>query len=270
MLKLIEKLLADVKAAAEMGDRTLVYTACKRIVPEMRRIDARDFLPEVQADFVKIMATLDQWGTDNIRSVDVRTEWMAIEPSVKKMLNAYAGEGSRGDPDFRKKQLAITSLNNSIPPELSVSLSRFLVDHPDTSRSAFIMMQFGKTSVHNEIVATIRTSLASFGLEGLRADDKEYHDDLFANVLTYLHGCSFGIAVFERLEREEFNPNVALEVGYMRALRKPLCLLKDQTLTTLQTDLVGKLYKTFDTQNVASSMPMQIEKWLTDREMCRA
>ncbi len=53
----------------------------------------------------------------------------------------------------------------------------------------------------------------------------------------------------------------------MRALRKPVCLLKDQTLTTLQTDLVGKLYKQFDPQKKSETIPEVFEKWLRDKEI---
>ncbi len=77
----------------------------------------------------------------------------------------------------------------------------------------------------------------------------------------------FGIALFERLEEDEFNPNVSLEVGYLRALRKPVCLLKDKTLKTLQTDLVGKLYKSFDPQDPKKTIPRELENWLRDKEI---
>ena len=90
------------------------------------------------------------------------------------------------------------------------------------------MMRLRDTSAHGDITESIKATLGKYGVTGLRADDKSYHDDLFPNVLTYLYGCSFGIAVFERLEEESFNPNVALEVGYMRAVRKPVRLLKDR------------------------------------------
>lgn len=128
-------------------------------------------------------------------------------------------------------------------------------------------MQFGKTKAHQQIVAAIKESLSRYGIEALRADDKEYHDDLFPNVLTYLYGCRFGIAVFERLENEDFNPNVSLELGYMTALHKSVCLLKDQTLKTLHTDLVGKLYKTFDPQDPEATIPPELEKWLRDKDI---
>ena len=41
-----------------------------------------------------------------------------------------------------------------------------------------------------------------------RADEREYSDNLLDNVLTYLYACDFGVAVFERVESDEFNPNV--------------------------------------------------------------
>ena len=94
---------------------------------------------------------------------------------------------------------------------------------------------------------------------------KHYHDDLWPNVLTYIHGWGFGIGVFERLEQDEFNPNVSLEVGYLYGLGKSVCLLKDKTLKTLHTDLVGKLYRPFDPQAPATTIPPQLSKWLADK-----
>ena len=158
-------------------------------------------------------------------------------------------------------------LSLQVPLTVTESIERFNRDHPDPRRAAFVMMQFGKTKMHDKIIAAIRSSLESFGIAALRADDKEYHEDLFPNVQTYMHGCGFGIAVFERLEAEDFNPNVSLEVGYMRALRKSVCLLKDKTLQTLQTDLVGKLYRSFDPQDPESGIPVELGKWLEDKDI---
>ena len=153
------------------------------------------------------------------------------------------------------------------PIEINESLERFKRDYPDPTKVAFIMMQFGKTDAHEEIVKAIRNVLSSHGIEGVRADDREYHDDLFPNVTTYMYGCGVGIAVFERIEEDEFNPNVSLEVGYMFALKKPVCLLKDKTLKTLHADLVGKLYKSFDPQDPANSIPIELSKWLNDKQI---
>jgi hypothetical protein len=155
----------------------------------------------------------------------------------------------------------------SYPLEITESLQKFFQDHPDFDRNAFVMMSFGETKAHTAIINAIRGTLGKYGIEALRADDKEYHEDLFPNVLTYIHGCKFGVAIFERLEEEYFNPNVSLEVGYIRALHKPICLLKDKTLKMLNTDLVGKLYKSFDPQEPEKTIPTELEKWLRDKEI---
>jgi hypothetical protein len=157
----------------------------------------------------------------------------------------------------------------SAPPEIVTAVEKFRKDHPVGRRTAFMIMRFSSTPAHMAIVKTIGDILAEQDIDALRADDKEYADDLFPNVRTYMHCCDFGIGVFERLETNDFNPNVSLEVGYMMALGKPVCLLKDRTLTALQTDLVGKLYKTFDTQTVEKTLPDELRKWLRDRDLLK-
>jgi hypothetical protein len=151
------------------------------------------------------------------------------------------------------------------PLHIRDSLRRFRDDHPDPATVAFILMQFRDTKPHQAIVEAVKNSLAEHGITGVRADEKEYHEDLFPNVLTYMHGCGMGVAVFEQIEAQSFNPNVALELGYMYAMRKPLCLLKDRNLTTLHSDLVGKLYREFDSYDPAGTIPPNLTKWLTDR-----
>jgi hypothetical protein len=153
---------------------------------------------------------------------------------------------------------------HTVPVEIQQSLRDFQADYPDPRKVAFIMMKFGRTPAHNNIIQGIRDALKPHGITGVRADDKDYHTDLTWNVMTYLHGCGFGIAVFERIERDDFNPNVSLEVGYIMALGKKVCLLKDQTLMALQSDLVGKLYKAFDPQDPVTSIPPILTKWMTD------
>ena len=147
------------------------------------------------------------------------------------------------------------------PVEIESSLNRFRNDHPDASRTAFIMMQFGHTEARRQMVEVIKNVLKNAGIVGLRADDKQYHDDLFANIVTYMFGCGMGIAVFERTDAAEFNPNVSLEVGYMLALGKPVCFLKDSALKTLHADLVGKLYIQF-LPEIPKSISSALEKWL--------
>jgi hypothetical protein len=126
-------------------------------------------------------------------------------------------------------------------------------------------MQFSETTAHTSIEAAIKATLKKYDFTGLLARDKEYHDEMLPNIQTYMHGCGFGIAVFERIQKEIFNPNVSLEVGYMMALKKRALLLKDQTLTALHTDLVGKLYRPFDVQHPDKTIGPQLERWMQEK-----
>lgn len=154
-----------------------------------------------------------------------------------------------------------------ITDELSLSLKRFRKDYPNSEKCGFLMMKFEDSKIQKEIVKVLKNHLSEKGISLLRADDKWYADDLFENIKTYMQGCSFGIALFDRVNTEEFNPNVSLEIGYMMALNKPVLLLKDKTLKSLQTDLVGKLYHQFDFQYPEETIPLVLDKWLNDKEI---
>jgi len=152
-----------------------------------------------------------------------------------------------------------------IPIELTIPLQNFHNDYPESIPTAFIMMQFTSGIFHKEIVSAIKIALSQYGIHGLRADDKEYSDDLFANVRTYMHGCDFGIAVFDRIQENDINPNVSLEVGYMMGMDKKVCLLKEQTLNSLQSDLTGKLYKQFNLEDLENTIKRELSKWIKDK-----
>lgn len=160
------------------------------------------------------------------------------------------------------KKISEEAISN---PEIASGIEKFKKDYPDFQKIAFIIMQFTSTLAHNSIVKNIKDALKKHNITALRSDDKEYLDDLFPNVKVYLHCCTFGIAVFDRITEDDFNPNVSLEVGYLLGMNKNVLLLKDKTLKSLPTDLIGKLYKEFDTQNVELTIPMQIDKWLKDK-----
>ena len=225
-------------------------------------------------------------------------EWIIDLEGLKKVFNVLEKELSelnwlKGkvsiEPEFEPEEQTVFEKNRYIasvvlyitseavermntttsdcPIEIKESLERFKQDYPDPQKVGFIIMQFGRTQAHEKIVEGIKKGLEDVGLIGVRADEKRYHDDLYYNVLTFLYGCSFSVAIFERLEADKFNPNVALEVGYLFALGKPVCLLKDKTLAALPTDIVGRLYEIFDTQNPVETIPPPLQKWLRNKRI---
>lgn len=158
----------------------------------------------------------------------------------------------------------ISTLAQSHPPEIAMSLDRLRVRYPDPKKLGFLIMRFAAAKPFEAIVEAIKKTAAKHDLEIVRADENDFHADLLGNVRTYLHGCGFGIAVYERIDTNEPNANVGLEVGYLMAMNKPVLLLKDKTVQTLQSDLAGRLYKPFDPHNPEGTIPAQLEKWLAD------
>jgi hypothetical protein len=148
-----------------------------------------------------------------------------------------------------ESHLPVSTLAQPHPPEIAMSLDRLRAKYPDPKKLGFLVMRFAAAK-HDIII--------------VRADENEFHADLWGNVRAHLHGCGFGIAVYERIETNEPNANVGLEVGYLMAMNKPVLLLKDKTLQTLQADLAGKLYKQFDPHDPEGTLPDQLNKWLED------
>jgi len=142
-------------------------------------------------------------------------------------------------------------------------LDVFLKDHPDFDRNVFIGMRFRDEGHFKEIHDSIKQALANFGLAALRADDKVYpqDDDLWTNVCVYMMGCRYGVFVFEDIDEREFNPNVPLEYGFMRAANRRVLLLKEKRLPKMPSDITGKLYKPFDIMDIRASVDKQIAIW---------
>lgn len=161
----------------------------------------------------------------------------------------------------------ISLIAAALPTEhqyLEPFLRKFYQDHPVFERNIFLIMRFQGEAPFQDIVATIRDECAKRHLNVVRADDKEYTDDLWDNVMTYMYGCSAAIAIFDEINYREYNPNVALEVGFLLGKGKRVLLLKDQALRVMPADLVRKIYRSFNTYAPRETIPSQITKWLTD------
>jgi len=79
--------------------------------------------------------------------------------------------------------------------------------------------------------------------------------------------CKYGIAILEDRIADEFNPNVALEYGFMRALNKPVLLLADVGFRNLRADIIGTLREHFDITDINGTIRPPIEKWLQELKL---
>jgi len=137
-------------------------------------------------------------------------------------------------------------------------------DFPYTRSNVFLMMRFNKTKQHKKISDVISSVLAEYSLNQIRADSKQYHNELWTNVKSCMDASDYGVAVFEQIDQRDINPNVSLELGYMLAQGKKCLLLKEERVPVLQSDLVGHLYREFDSYEIKKTVIPEVRNWLRD------
>ena len=172
-----------------------------------------------------------------------------------------------GKQSFKESQEESDKIKIGMAPfYLEPSLKK--INHEYKGESiAFIIMQFKDNPIHLEIFDVIKLELDKYNIKALRADQREYSEDLLTNTLTYIHAAQFGIAIYDRITEDSHNPNVSFELGYMMGLNKNVLLLKDSLLNTLHTDLAGRIYQTFDIFKIKETIPPVLNKWLRDKNM---
>ena len=143
------------------------------------------------------------------------------------------------------------------------------------SKTVFIMMKFQNgDSEKNEklqtLYSTIQLELIKYRLDAVRADEKNYSrtDYIWDNLRVYMNGCNYGMAILENLYLDEINPNVAMEYGYMLAKDKKVLLLKEKSFTNIQADILGKIWKGFEFDDM-ESVKKAIQNWMVDLHLRR-
>jgi len=132
----------------------------------------------------------------------------------------------------------------------------------DENKNVFVIMRYGPQVPFAEIERIIKETLQHYGLKAVLARDVAFHMQLWNNVRFCMDHSRYAIVVFERISHPEFNPNVSLELGYMLALRRPCLILKEQSLPTLPTDIIGQMYTPFNSHKVTETISVAIDKWL--------
>jgi len=125
-------------------------------------------------------------------------------------------------------------------------------------KSVFLMIRYRERN--KGLLKEIKSVLSDFGMNGILASEHNLTDDLY-NPIACLLSCSKGIAIFDEAEdREEFNPNVAYELGMLHLLGRSCLILKHQSLKTLHTDILMKLYRQYGTAEAAGT---EVQNWIS-------
>lgn len=235
------------------------------------------------------LINLGVWQTYLRNKFAVRSQDMAIIIPIVETSTSVANDWkvwSEADKQLWHKQIELNITQHFyhlkgfdmindffIPPGymfLADECERFLKDHPNYDNNILIMTRFVEGNRLLEgLNRELRSVLTEHSLNPVRADDKMYLRDrnLWNNVCVYMICCRFGIAILEDRIADEFNPNVALEYGFMRALNKPVLLLADVGFRNLRADIIGTLRENFDITDIKGTIKAPIKTWLKEVEV---
>lgn len=154
------------------------------------------------------------------------------------------------------------------PPELAEPLSSFLKMFPFET-NVFAMTRYPGEPEEGAPPDPISGALQvaegvcdAYGLKLHLASDRSIHDDLWTNVAGHMWGSRFGIAFFE--ERQAgLNYNLSIEVGAMLMTGRRTALLRDTSVGRMPTDLVGRIYKAIDLDDL-STVESALTSWVED------
>ena len=226
--------------------------------PQKLRFD--EFLPIWQSEkALDIFETIDKqearsFANDStIKRDDVIVALDAILLWSKKdgyspQMDRYKEIQVQRDIDFKMSYM----------PMYSEAENKFYEEYGHNA--VFVIMPFREDL--NTIYDIIKTEFNKHGYKAIRADEMEFTEDLWDNVKVYLDCCKIAVAIFNKDNQENYNPNVALEVGYMLSKGAKVCLLKDSELPKLPTDLISKMYKEYDSDKIETTLPQKLESWI--------
>lgn len=128
-------------------------------------------------------------------------------------------------------------------------------------KNIFLMMKFRKSN--EDFFDFIKTEISNAGFNCVRADDDEWNiTKNVYNPLAVLYCCKFGIALFDQPEEgQDYNPNVAYELGVMHYQGKNVLLLTHDDLPQMPFDLIKDLRKNYSKE---IDFRRLFKKWLRE------
>lgn len=220
------------------------------VMPIMEEEEALDIFKTTNKTEAESFAN-DSWlkRDDIVADLDAKLLWSRTS-GESTLLERYKEIKVLRDIDFKMSYM----------PMYSDAEMKFYEKYGHNA--VFVIMPFREEL--NKVYEIIKDIFASKGYSAIRADENEFTNDLWENVRVYLECCNVAVAVFDKNDKNKYNPNVAIEVGYMLSKGNKVCLLKDKKLPKLPSDLISKMYKEYDSDDVKGTLPEQLELWIRD------
>jgi hypothetical protein len=155
-----------------------------------------------------------------------------------------------------------------IPPFLgpmgaAPGLARIL-DDSSFEQNVMLITRFPKDPEDHfaTLIEKLREVVMAHGLTLQVASDRMAEDTLWANVVTYMWACKYAIVLMDTAEGV-LNSNVLIEIGGMLMTGRRCAILRDKSVPTMPSDLVGHIYKPTDLRDHDASVG-EIHKWIRD------
>jgi nucleoside 2-deoxyribosyltransferase len=110
------------------------------------------------------------------------------------------------------------------------------------------------------VINTVKDAVKAKAYHPLLAAETKLHPNLWENVECQMLACPRGIAIVEDRFNPKLNPNVAMESGWMRAMKKPVLYLVEKAVPASQSpaDVMGLISSRFDWDNPEADIPRLI------------
>ena len=106
-----------------------------------------------------------------------------------------------------------------------------------------------------EVIDTVRTAIVSRGYHPQLAGETKLHPNLWENIECQMLACGRGVAIVENRYNPKLNPNVAMEWGWMRAMKKPVLYLVEKSVDPVPADVAGLIKSRFDWDDPRADIP---------------
>jgi hypothetical protein len=202
---------------------------------------------------------LEQSRVDNLRAADLPKAFRDEQDAILQ---------TQIDGVRRQKERTLSELI-TFPPQHDRHSQLLEAFHNTGSydKSVFIMTKFpeGDTQLDKElkrVIKAVRDVVLECQFVPRIASDKDYHDMLWDNVELYLLGCVRAVAIVEGKYREELNPNIAMEWGWMRGMGKKVLFLVEEGFQHMRADWMGLTQSRFSWGNPEEAIGKHVRKFL--------
>ncbi len=199
---------------------------------------------------------------------------------TERQFRALAKKKAAGEMDehdalnARKISDALQDLVRYPPHQLRhfERLKEFHENGRSYDKSVFIMTKFpdGNGPLDdqlNQVIDVVKDSVEKAGfLPRIALGHPRYFPTVWDNVEIHLLGCAKGVAIIENRYKQELNPNVALEWGWMRSMNKDVLFLLEKDFQQFRADILGFIPDTFSWDHPEQDIPAAVADWLKGKK----